>query len=107
MATGSPKADAAPSKELPKYQLLETSYINETLYDPEREPMIMDKETGEEMRRPIIITFTGKPGPHMKPVNAAAKAMYEKYPPSTINPIDKLTIVGPGAEVIESVRPTA
>lgn len=89
-----------PEASQPRYQLLETSYINETLYEPDREPMITDKETGEEIRRPIIITFAGRPGPHMKPVNAAARAMVEKYPPQSINPIDKLTVVGPGAEVI-------
>ena len=121
-ATGStPKPDAASPakagaaatpkeptfKEPPKYQLLEPAYINETLYESERQPMITGKETGEEIRRPIIITCLGRPGAHMKPVNAAAEHMYKKHPPATLNPIDKLSIIGPEAEVIAPSRPTA
>jgi hypothetical protein len=121
MATGStpkpPRADAAvehssapaPKKPTaqPRYQLTQTSYINDTLLEPDREPMITDPETGEEKRRPLVITYLGRPGPHMVPMNDAARAMYAKYPPSDLNPIDKMTVVGPGAEVITPGHPTA
>lgn len=104
-ASAAPKTPA--NREPPKYRLTETSYINDVLHEPDRQPMIFNKETGEEERRPIIITYLGRPGPHMVPVNAAAKAMYEKHPPASINPIDKLSLIGPEAEVIAPSRPTA
>jgi hypothetical protein len=79
---------ASEAKDKPRYQLTERAYINDVLHDPESRPM--DDETGE--RKPLIITFEGIPGPHMKPVNKAAEEMVKKHPIIMADPVLALKI---------------
>lgn len=80
---------SAPAKgEVPQYRLTEVSYINDRLLP-----------AGE------VIYFAEPPGPHMEPINAAAKAMVAKFKPEKKDPIEALTIVGPNAEVLHPQRP--
>jgi hypothetical protein len=92
---------AAAGKEIPRYKILETSYIDDVYYDPESKPFKNDADGQKtDERVPIIIPFTGVPGPHMEPVNAAARAMFAKHNPQHVDPIGDLTIVGPrGADI--------
>lgn len=78
--------------EKPRYQLMDKAYIDDILYDPELKPWVKDSEP--PVREPLVIAFMGRPGPHMVPKNKAAEMMYAKYPPSNLNPIDELSIVG-------------
>ena len=82
-------ATAQPSSR-PRYQLIEKAYIDDILHDPESRPM--DPETEE--RKPLLVYFDGIPGPHMIPVNEAAKKMVEKHPTVMQDPIAALSIVG-------------
>ena len=77
------ESPAPKKKELPRYRLTEKAYINDRIYDPETQPVDPNSEEGE--LRPLIITFTGIPGPHMEPVNEAAREMLEKHPCSKMN----------------------
>ncbi len=101
-----PAAGSPTSKVRPKYRLTQTAYINETLYEPERQPLVQNAE-GEMVLKALIIEYDGEPGAHMVPVNAPARAMYAKHPPRDMNPVDKLSILGPGAETIAPGRATA
>jgi hypothetical protein len=74
--------------EPPQYQLTEKAYIHDVLYEPG-----------------ASVYFDGIPGPHMEPLNDAAKEMVKKHPPQGGNPIDALTMVGPGAIVLQQQRP--
>jgi hypothetical protein len=66
----------------PQYQLTEVAYIHDVLH-PEG----------------ATVYYEGIPGPHMQPLNEAAQAMVEKHVSAMQrrNPIDELTLVGPGA----------
>lgn len=96
----------------PKYALTEKAYIGDILYDPEspvhpvtKRPRAEDAETGE--RAPLVIEFEGIPGPHMTPTNDAARAMVQAHPKAhaaSINPVESLTTVGPGATVLQPAR---
>lgn len=86
--------DAA--KEAPKYKLLEPAYIDDILYGEEK----VNSEKG------VVIFFEGIPGPHMKPLNAAARAMFEKHKVGARrNLIDDLTRIAPDAKVAEHTHP--
>lgn len=77
------------SEEIPKYRLTEPAYINERHFDQHA------IDGGK-----AVIFFDGIPGAHMLPLNDAAKAMVKKHQPKRGNPVDELTIVGPGATVL-------
>lgn len=101
--TATPKA-----REKPRYQLLEKAYINDRMYDPESMPF-EENDSGDEnelpQRKPLIIVYEGIPGAHMTPVNDAAKAMVEKHKEQhgrSLNPVNSLTILGPGAELAKA-----
>ncbi|WP_017773842.1 hypothetical protein [Paraburkholderia kururiensis] len=76
------------AKAIPKYRLLETAYIDDRIYDPKTTPI--DPETNEN--RPLIIAYEGVPGPHMEPVNDAARAIFKKHNPTWVDPIESLPI---------------
>lgn len=80
------KAKAEP----PQYRLTEPAYIHDVLY-----------EAGAS------IYFEGVPGPHMEPLNDAAQAMVDKHTKAMQkhDPINELTLVGPGAVVLQQQRP--
>lgn len=68
-------ADKKPT-EVPQYQLTEKAFLNDKLYEP-----------GE------VIYWKDPPGPHMLPLNDAARAQVEKFKPTWVgNPIDALAI---------------
>lgn len=95
-ATNGDTTKAKPA-EKPRYQLTEKAYINDRLYDPETMPYeeAGDDENESPRRKPLLITYEGIPGAHMTPVNAAAKAMCEKYKEQhtrSLNPVNSLTI---------------
>ena len=81
-------ANRQQAQEVPRYQLTEKAYIDDVFLDPETRPY--DEETGE--RKPLFINFAGKPGPHMRPVNNAAREMVKKYPPPDMNVVEQLAI---------------
>lgn len=72
------------SDEPPKYRLTEPSYINEMFYDQ------VQVDQGK-----AVIFFDGVPGPHMLPLNDAAKAMVAKHKPVKIDALDALTSLQP------------
>lgn len=84
----SAKSSAPTKGEVPQYRLSEVAYINDRLLQP-----------GE------VIYFEDPPGPHMMPLNDAAKAMVAKHKPTRVDPIESLTIVGPNATVLHPQRP--
>lgn len=118
-AVGMPKTNLIPGREAadltaklghkPKYALTEKAYIGDILYDPEngthpvtKRPRVQDPESGEFA--PLLVDYEGIPGAHMMPMNEAAKEMcvrYAKQHGANINPVDGLTIVGPGATVLQ------
>lgn len=74
--------------EVPKYRITETCYHNDRIYDPALQPP--DAETGDP--KPLFMEFTGHPAHYMEPANAAAKAMYAKFPPAAyFDPINRMT----------------
>lgn len=77
------------SSEPPKYRLTEPAYVNDRFYDQH----LIDGGKA-------VIFFEGIPGAHMHPMNEAARAMVKKHQPKRVNPVDELTIVGPGATVL-------
>ena len=87
--TPTPTPAPARTGEMPQYELTETAYINDQL-----------KQPGE------TVYTRGIPGPHMIPVNEAAKAMCAKHSREmqAVDPIHSLTLVGPGAEVLTPVH---
>lgn len=66
---------------VPKYRLTERSYINDKLLEVDEE-----------------IEFSGIPGPHMEPLNAAAKKEVSKYSREWFDPIRSLEITPPKKE---------
>lgn len=97
---------------LPKYELTEKAYLGDILFNPEEQvnPLTKrtrprDPETGD--LAPLLIEYEGIPGPHMIPVNDAAKAMVAAHPrasAASINPVESLTIIGPNATVLQPQR---
>lgn len=95
---------------LPKYSLTEKAYIGDILYDPEQpvhpvthRARVVDQETGD--LAPLVIEYEGIPGPHMIPVNDAARAMAKAHPKAmtgNLNPVDALTTMGAGAVVLKA-----
>lgn len=77
-------ASDAGAQEPPQYRLTEPAYIDDRHYD---QGMV---DSGK-----AVIFYEGIPGAHMKPLNAAAKAMVKKHPPANINPIDEMTSLAP------------
>lgn len=86
------------ASETPRYKLLEKAYIDDVYYDPEKVP-----KDADGLAKPLVIEYLGIPGPHMEPVNAAAKEASKKaghinadgdFEPHRIDPISALTIVG-------------
>lgn len=57
---------------MPRYQVLEDSYVNDMLYRVEH-----DKD-GKLV--PLYVEFAGLPGPHLKPMDKDAEAMFKKVP---------------------------
>lgn len=88
MATPQPTVKA--KAEPPQYRLSEPAYIHDVLH-----------EMGAS------IYFEGVPGPHMEPLNDAAQAMVEKHSKAMEkrDPINDLTLIGPGATVLQQQRP--
>jgi hypothetical protein len=86
------------TSEIPRYQVLERCYINDTMFDPTTRPW--DEDTDE--RKPLYITYSGIPGPHLKPANDAARAMTELHAArmQNVNPLNKLTQVTPDGKEI-------
>lgn len=63
----------------------------EILLDPEEMPLTPTTK----QRMPLVIEYTGEPGPHMVPLNDAARAMVKKYPPrDMMQAINDLHVVG-------------
>ena len=95
MATRIPRAKLDDTK--PIYRVLEKSYIDDVLLDPELQPI--DPETDDY--KPLLITYEGEPGYNLEPWNAAAKKVYAKFHPEGLHrrfdPIAELTHVRPGA----------
>jgi hypothetical protein len=85
-------AEAKPvvAKEPPRYLLTEPAFIDNQLFD---QAMVDAKKA--------IIHFDGIPGPHMHPLNESAKAMVAKHKPKKVDPVESLTVVGPGATVLK------
>jgi hypothetical protein len=96
--------------EAPRYRLTEKAYfpsVKMQMYDdngelafeemfeaflnPEDQPV--DQRT--KRQDPLIIEYDGEPGPHMVPLNDAAKAMVKKFPPREMHKaINDLHVVG-------------
>lgn len=90
--------------EKPRYRLTEKAYLGDILYEPELKPWKKDTDPENPEREPLFVFFEGRPGPHMKPVNKAAEAMYAKYPPVDVDPIAALSIVGEeGTEALKQM----
>lgn len=89
----------APAGQVPRYKILAICHLNDRLYDPSLMPVdtSVQTEDGEEPPlKPILVSFTGIPGPHLEPVNDAAREMVAKHADRMlpINPIAQLPIVG-------------
>lgn len=96
----------------------------DVLLDPEEQPIIGLSGPfggrGTPKRQPILIEFAGIPDSHMEPINEAGNWMLDHVEELIAeaqkagikargqrgrrNPIDALTIVGPGSEVLNPVR---
>ena len=91
-------------KQIPRYKVLAICHINDKLLDPALQPIDTQAEYvdgAETPLRPLIIAYEGIPGPHLEPVNDAAREMCEKYKDRMIpiNPVNDLPVAGPGASV--------
>lgn len=78
--------------KIPRYRLTEKAYINDVLYEP-REVRVGG---GDAQTVYPEIQFRGVPGPHMVPINAAAKAMCEKHKErmKASDPVAALSVIG-------------
>lgn len=96
---------------------------NDVLLDPDEQPIIglsgPFSGRGTPQRQPLLIEFMGIPDSHMEPVNKAAEWMMDHIEELIAeaqkagikarghrgrrNPIDALTIVGPGSHVLKEV----
>jgi len=97
--------------EKPKYELTEKAYIGDVLWDPaEPQHPITRRPRGTDDAgdlKPLVIEYEGIPGPHMVPMNECARVMFETHQHQAsrnLNPVDSLTIVGPGATVLQPQR---
>lgn len=74
---------------VPKYKVLEIAYIDGELVGP-----------GQHKN---IVFFDGIPGPHLKPMNDAAKAMCEKHKKlmAPFDPVGDLSIVSASPEKLK------
>lgn len=73
----------------PKYRITETSYHNDRIYEPKDQP-----KDDEGNPKPLYMEFEGRPAHYMEPANAAAKAMYAKFPPAAwFDPMLQMTDV--------------
>lgn len=68
--------------EVPQYRLTEVSYIDDVYHDE-----------SEVKAGKAIVYYEGPPGPHMVPLNAAAKAMVAKYKPVRVDPLAAFTVI--------------
>ena len=95
MATRAPRQKMDQTK--PIYRVLEISYIDDQLLDPES--TAIDPETDDY--KPLLITYEGEPGYNLEPWNDVAKKVYAKFHPEGLHrrfdPIAELTHVRPGA----------
>lgn len=65
----------AANEQRPRYRVLEKSYIDDVLLDPERMPY----EDGGDTRKPLFVEFDGIPGPHLEAANNAARKMCTEH----------------------------
>jgi hypothetical protein len=73
------KAEVAEAEEeIPLYKLTERAYLNDVLHEVDAE-----------------VEFEGMPGHYMIPLNDAAVAMVEAYPPTNMDPINSIPINEP------------
>ena len=80
----------APSRgEPPQYELTAQAYINDQL-----------------LEEGATVYYRGIPGPHMIPLNDAAREMVEKHPGAmqTIDPIRDLIEISPNSTVLQPVH---
>lgn len=89
MATRTPRAKLDQTK--PIYRVLEKSYIDDVLLDPEQQPI--DEETDDY--KPLLISYAGEPGYNLEPWNEPAKKVYAKFHPEGLHrrhdPIAEMT----------------
>lgn len=77
----------AEGNEIPRYRITAVCYHNDRIYDPESTP-----KDDEGEHKPLYMEFDGRPAHYMEPANDAARAMWEKYPPSAwFDPINRMT----------------
>lgn len=88
----------ADTNNVPKYRILAPCYINDVLYEQQQIDAAGEKG--------ILIWFEGIPGPHLQPVNAAAKAMADKFPEANRanDPLNHLTVI---AAPVAAAQPPA
>lgn len=111
----------AKSNEPARYRLTQKAFLSgvrvrkgrdwipydDVLLDPEEMPLAQNLSgpfggRGDAERVPLEIEYDGVPGHYMEPLNDAAHAMVQKHHRGArLNPIDALTIVGPGAKVLK------
>lgn len=86
------------SGQIPRYKVLAVCHLNDELIDPfsgkyQRDPRSQQHEIEELGEfRDCFVNFRGVPGPHLEPVNDAARAMCEKHADrmEPVNPIEQL-----------------
>lgn len=71
-----------PRREVPQYRLTEPAYIDDVLYDEAQVKAGL-----------AVIYFNGIPGPHMLPLNAAAKEMVKQHKPQRIDPLAAFSVI--------------
>ena len=89
--------DKSKGNEVPLYRATAKCYIDDILYDPDAQPLVPAAEVdGEPTLKPLYVRYAGIPGPHLEPVNDAAKAMAEKHKDrmQLVDPITQLHVVG-------------
>lgn len=93
MATRIPRAKLDQTK--PIYRVLEKSYIDDVLLDPEEQPI--DPETDDY--KPLLVVYEGEPGYNLEPANDAAKKIYKTFHPDglhrRVDPIAEMTKIRP------------
>ena len=93
MATARNAVPARMDKTKPIYRVLEKSFIDDKLLDPELMPL--DQES--EQPKPLLIEFEGDPGYNLEPWNELADkkwaSIHAKGAPKRVDPIAELTQV--------------
>lgn len=94
-----PTMFADPESSVPQYRVLEVCHLNDMLVDPQASAV--DPKNRGDMEKygefyPCFVFFRGIPGPHLEPVNDAARAMCEKNADRMrpVNPVGELPLVG-------------